>query len=179
MHHGKKLGCVVNDDGIKIDPHKVDALARWKTPMNRDLLRGFLSSTGYLADDIDHVRIPKGFPGNKRSCGCVQEPPLQALGLQRRSPAHNMLMGGCLTGIAGVISQGEEWKEGRVAAFFSAKLKPAQQNYPVHEIELFRWYTDHKGLIHLLKQQNLERRIYSLTPSLVSTRTMGRVPCVH
>lgn len=60
MHHGKKLGCVVNDDGIKIDPHKVDALARWKTPMNRDLLRGFLSSTGYLADDIDHVRIPMG-----------------------------------------------------------------------------------------------------------------------
>ncbi|KAF5353903.1 hypothetical protein D9756_007285 [Leucocoprinus leucothites] len=138
------LGCVVNDDGIKIDPHKVDALARWKTPMNRDLLRGFLSSTGYLADDIDHVRIPMGI-------------------------LHE------LTG-TGVISQGEEWKEGRVAAFFSAKLKPAQQNYPVHEIELlagyettlrrrnilygthFRWYTDHKGLIHLLKQQNLSGR---------------------
>jgi hypothetical protein len=36
------------------------ALSKWKTPMNRDLLRGFLGSTGYLADDIDHVRIPMG-----------------------------------------------------------------------------------------------------------------------
>lgn len=56
------------------------------------------------------------------------------------------------------------------------KLNPAQQNYPVHEIEmlagietmcrhrdilqgvLFKWFTDHKGLIHLLKQKNLSGR---------------------
>ncbi len=77
------------------------------------------------------------------------------------------------TGIAGVISQGEDWKNAKVAAFFSAKLNPVQQNYPVHKQEMFagvemmhhhqdillgchfKWYTDHKGLIHLLNQQNL------------------------
>jgi hypothetical protein len=60
-----------------------------------------------------------------------------------------------------------------VAAFYSAKLDSAQQNYPVHEIEMlagietmlrhrdilqgtkFMWITDHKGLIHLVKQKDL------------------------
>ena len=40
-------------------------------------------------------------------------------------------------GIAGVLSQGSDWKSAKVAAFFSAKLNPVQQNYPVHEQELF------------------------------------------
>ena len=63
-----------------------------------------------------------------------------------------------------------------VAVFYSAKLNLAQQNYPVYEIKMlagvetmlrhcdilqgvkFRWYTDHKGLIHLLQQKNLSGR---------------------
>jgi RNase H-like domain found in reverse transcriptase len=82
----------------------------------------------------------------------------------------------CATGISGVVSQGENWKNAGVAAFYSAKLNSAQQNYPVHEIELmagietmlrhadilqgvrFRWVTDHKGLTHLLNQKNLSGR---------------------
>jgi hypothetical protein len=64
----------------------------------------------------------------------------------------------------------------KIAAFYSAKLNSAQQNYPVHEIEMlagietmlrhadilqgasFKWLTDHKGLIHLLNQKNLSGR---------------------
>ena len=63
-----------------------------------------------------------------------------------------------------------------ISAFYSAKLNPAQQNYPVHEIEMlagvetmlrhadilqgtkFKWLTDHKGLTHLLNQKNLSGR---------------------
>ena len=43
-----------------MDPDKVDALVRWKAPVNRELLQGFLGAAGYLADDIDHVRVPMG-----------------------------------------------------------------------------------------------------------------------
>jgi RNase H-like domain found in reverse transcriptase len=57
--------------------------------------------------------------------------------------------------------------------FYSMKLNSAQQNYPVHEIELvaeietmlwhtdilqgvkFKWVTDHRGLTHLLNQKSL------------------------
>jgi len=84
-----------------------------------------------------------------------------------------MITDGCATGISGVVAQGPEWKTARVAAFYSAKLNPAQQNYAVHEIEMlagvetmlrhrdilqgvrFKWVTDHKGLTYFLNQKNL------------------------
>jgi hypothetical protein len=76
-----------------------------------------------------------------------------------------MVTDGCATRLLGV-SQGKDWSTAKVAVFYLAKLNPAQQNYPVHEIELlvgietmlrhadilqgvqFKWLTDHKGLIH-------------------------------
>ena len=82
-----------------------------------------------------------------------------------------MVTDGCATGIAGVVSQGVDWKTAKVAAFYSAKLNNAQRNYPVHEIEMlagietmlrhkdvlqgvhFKWIMDHKGLIYLLNQK--------------------------
>ena len=87
-----------------------------------------------------------------------------------------MITDGCSTGISGLVSQGENWKTVNIAAFYSAKLYPAQQNYPVHEIEMFagvetmlrhidilqgvnfKWLTDHKGLIYRLNQKNLSGR---------------------
>lgn len=87
-----------------------------------------------------------------------------------------MITDGCSTGILGLISQGDDWKTAKIAAFYSAKLNSAQQNYPVHEIEMlagietmlrhvdilqgitFKWLTDHKGLIYLLNQKNLSGR---------------------
>lgn len=56
----KILGRIVDDDGIRMDPDKVDALVKWKTPTNRGLLTGFLGVAGYLADNINRVQIPMG-----------------------------------------------------------------------------------------------------------------------
>ena len=85
----------------------------------------------------------------------------------------NVVTDGCGTEIAGVVSQGTDWCKADVAAFYSAKLNSAQQNYSVHNIEMlagmetmlryhdilqgtkFTWYTDHKGLIHLINQKDL------------------------
>jgi len=54
------LGRVVSDDGIRMDPDKVDKVLNWKAPTNHDLCRGFIGAVGYLADDIYKVRIPMG-----------------------------------------------------------------------------------------------------------------------
>jgi hypothetical protein len=35
------LGRIVDDEGIKMDPHKVDVILNWKTLTNRDLLHRF------------------------------------------------------------------------------------------------------------------------------------------
>ena len=193
----KILGRIVDEDGIQMDPDKVDALVRWKAPVNRELLRGFLGAAGYLADDIDRVRVPMGvlhrltseqvpfrwdftaqraFKEIKELAVKCKDHHRKPISFLENAPPVNMVTDGCATGIAGVISQGGDWKTAKVAAFYSAKLTPAQQNYPVHEIEMlagvetmlryrdilqgvrFRWYTDHKGLVHLLNQRNLSGR---------------------
>lgn len=193
----KILGRVVDDEGIRMDPAKVDSVVAWKTPTNRDLLRGFIGSVVYLAGDLPGVMVPmavlnaitgdtvpfrwgpteqRAFDEVKQLVGEMRDHRRVPLDYSPGSPPINVVTDGCLTGIAGVVSQGEDFRMAKVAAFFSAKLNPAQQNYPVHEIEMlggvetmlrhrdilqgtrFRWYTDHKGLIHLLEQKNLSGR---------------------
>ena len=193
----KLLGRIIDSNGIKMDPEKVDGVLAWKTPTNRDLLRGFIGSVGYLADDIPNIRIPLGIlsaiTGDKvpfRWTHTEHRAFEEAKNLVHVARNHSrnpitygadadpvwMVTDGCLTGIAGVVSQGSSWKIARVAAFYSAKLNSAQRNYPVHEIEMlagvetmlrhrdilqgvhFTWITDHKGLIHLLNQKNMSGR---------------------
>lgn len=181
-----------------MDPAQVDKVINWKTPTNKDLCLQFRgTSVGYLADDIAQVRIPmsvlhhicgstvpfrwgevedRAFDQIKEyteRCRSHHRVPLR---YGPDAPPVNMVTDGCASGVSGVISQGTDWKTAGVAAFFSAKLSGAQQNYPAHEIEMpaglktmlrhrdilqgcpFTWYTDHKGLIHLLNQENLSGR---------------------
>lgn len=151
------LGRVVDDQGIRMDPEKVDALVRWKTPTNRELLRGFLGAASYLADDIAKVRVPMGilfsltsdkvpfrwdfthqraFEDVKRLASACRDHHRAPLQYGPDAPPINVVTDACATGIAGVVSQGPDWKTAKVAAFFSAKLNKAQQNYPVHELEM-------------------------------------------
>ncbi|KAJ2913330.1 hypothetical protein MD484_g7080, partial [Candolleomyces efflorescens] len=167
-------GHIIDDEGIRMDPAKVDSVLAWKTPTNRDLLRGFLGSVGYLADDIPGVRIPMGilsaitgdtvpfrwgfteqraFEDVKNLVHKAREHRRKPLDYSPGAPPIWMVTDGCATGIAGVISQGDDWRTAKVAAFYSAKLNDAQRNYPTHE-----WVTDHKGLIHLLDQDKLSGR---------------------
>jgi hypothetical protein len=126
----KILGCIMGDDGIQIDPEKVDSVMNWKTPTNHDLCRGFIGSVGYLADNIYKIRIPLGvlsevtgdgipfkwdyaqqwaFDTVKRyvsTCAphcCV--PLVYGLG----APPIYIMTNACLGGIRGVVAQGPDW----------------------------------------------------------------------
>jgi RNase H-like domain found in reverse transcriptase len=118
--------------------------------------RAFDEVKAIVTDSCSHCRVPLNYkPGHEQIF---------------------MVTDGCATGIAGLVSQGRDWKTAKVAAFYSAKLNSVQQNYPVHEIELlagietmlrqqdilqgvhFKWITDHKGLIHFMNQKNLSGR---------------------
>ena len=158
---------------------------------NRDLLHGFLSTVSYLADDIDWVHVSMGvlhgitgdtipFWWTYTHQQTFMKSNVLLLGVTitivhygTGIPPLNIITDGCGTGIAGVVSQGDNWHTAKVTAFFSMKLNSAQQNYSVHEIEMlagvetmlwhrdilldvhFHWYTDHKGLIYILNQKNL------------------------
>ena len=193
----KLLGRVIDVNGIRMDPEKVDSVLAWKTPTNRDLLRGFIGSVGYLADDIPNIRLPLGvlsavtgdtvpfrwgyteqraFDEAKRLTEAARMHSRRPISYKKGAPQVWMVTDGCATGVAGVVSQGIDWKTAKVAAFYSAKLNNAQRNYPVHEIEMlagietmlrhkdvlqgvhFKWVTDHKGLIYLLNQKAVSGR---------------------
>ncbi|KAJ2970575.1 hypothetical protein NUW54_g12699 [Trametes sanguinea] len=153
----KILGRVVDDKGIRMDPDKVDSVLNWKTPTTKELLRGFLGSVGYLADDIAIIRIPMGiltaltgseasfkweythqraFDEIKRLVHAHREHHRVPLDYSPTAPPIWLVTDGSHGGIAGVVAQGDDFRRGRVAAFFSAKLSSAQMNYPVHEIEM-------------------------------------------
>jgi hypothetical protein len=191
------LGHIVGDGGVRMDPEKVDDVRKWKTPTNKDLLRTFLGAAGYLANNVPGVRVPMGhlskmvgdavpfrwhateqraFEEIKDLIQTYRDHHRITLKYGEGQPTINMVTDGCATGVAGLISQGDDWRTAPIAAFYSAKLNSAQQNYAVHEIEMlagvetmlrhrnilqgasFKWFTDHKALIHLLKQKNLTGR---------------------
>ena len=185
----KLLGHIVDNEGIHMDAAKVDSVMAWKVPTNRDLLRGFIGSVWYLADNLPNICIPMGvlssitgdtvpfrwgyteqqaFEEVKALVHQVRENQCVPLNYSEGANPVWMVTDGCSTGISGLVSQGKDWKTAKITAFYSAKLNPAQQNYPVHKIEMlagvkmmlrhvnilqgvrFKWLMDYKGLIHLL-----------------------------
>jgi len=158
----KLLGRVIDSEGIQMD------------------FRGFIGSVGYLADDIPNVRIPmavlssitgdkvpfrwgyteqRAFDEVKALVHQAREYRRVPLSYSKDAPPIWMVTDGCATGISGVISQGEDWKTAKIAAFYSAKLNPAQQNYPVHEIEMLAGIeTMLRHIDILLNQKNLSGR---------------------
>jgi len=153
----KILGRVVTDDGIRMDPEKVDRVVNWKVPTNRTLCRGFVGAVGYLADDIFKVRVPLGVLAEasaeskpfqwgyteQRAFETVKQyvsacAPHCCVPLDYRPDRDPIwvMTDACGNGIGGVVAQGRDWKGARVAAFYSAKMSSAQRNYPVHEQEL-------------------------------------------
>ncbi|KZV86457.1 hypothetical protein EXIGLDRAFT_752800 [Exidia glandulosa HHB12029] len=54
------LGHVIDRDGIKMDPNKVQSVLAWPTPTNKGLLMSFLGAVGFLANDCAGIRVPMG-----------------------------------------------------------------------------------------------------------------------
>ena len=180
-----------------MDPEKVDRILNWKTPTNRSLCKGFIGSVGYLADGIYKVHVPLGVLAE----ACAESKPFEwgfteqrafeaaksytaACAPHSRVPMDYgpgadpiwVMTDACGNGIDGVVAQGKDWRTAKVAAFYSAKMSPAQRNYPIHEQELlagvgtmlrhreilqgthFTWVTDHRNLEYVLTQRNLSGR---------------------
>lgn len=91
-------------------------------------------------------------------------------------PPIYLIFDAILTGVSGLVSQGEDWKTAPVAAFWSAKFNLAQQSYSVTDREVlaiiaslrkfqtmlhgtrFTILTDHRALKHLMRQKDVAPR---------------------
>jgi hypothetical protein len=168
----KILGHIIDEQGILMDPYKVDAIVNWKTPTNKDLLASFVGAVGYLADNCYAIRIAMGIltpitgakavwkwgPTEQRAFDEIKDTVHKwrnhhrvAVDYRKGAPTINLVTDACNTGASGYVCQGEDLRTAKVIAFWSGKFNAAQQNYPVHEQELLAIVESLKrfrGLLH-------------------------------
>ena len=137
----------MSTEGIRVDPIKIEAIVNWKPPRNVTGVRSFLGLTGY------YRRFVKGFSviassltkllgkGVKfewtNKCQnsfeqlkemLVEAPVLMQPTSGKKYTLYNDALG---IGLGCMLMQDE-----KVVAYGSRQLKPHEQNYPTHDLEL-------------------------------------------
>ncbi|GJV04615.1 putative reverse transcriptase domain-containing protein [Tanacetum coccineum] len=141
------LGHVVNQNGIHVDPSKIEAVKNWKTPTTPSEIRSFLGLAGYYRRFIANFsKIAKPLTSltqknQKYVWGVEQEEAFQTL-------KNNLCDAPILTlpdgvedfmvycdasnqGLGCVLMQ-----RGKVIAYASTQLKTHEKNYTIHDLEL-------------------------------------------
>ncbi|GKB84605.1 putative reverse transcriptase domain-containing protein [Tanacetum coccineum] len=173
--------------GLHVDPAKIEAVKNWASPTTPTEVRQFLGLVGYYRRFIkDFLKIAKSLTeltqkNKKYIWGEDQESALQLLkqklceALILALPEGNddfvVYCDASHQGLEAVLMQRE-----RVIAYASRKLKPIEENYNTHDLELgavmftlkiWRHYLygtkctvflDHKSLQHILHQKELNMR---------------------
>ena len=181
------LGHVISIDGIRVDPAKIESVLNWERPRTPTKVRSFLGFTGYYRRFVKHfskITVPltklerknEKFEWNEKCEKCFQE-------LKQRLVSVPVLVlpddKGELViysvayhkGLGCVLMQHRN-----VIAYASRQLKPHEQKYPTHDLELAAivlilkiWrhylygekckiYNDHKSLKYIFTQKELNMR---------------------
>jgi hypothetical protein len=181
------LGHTISQDGISVDPEKVQEVMDWKPPTTVRQIRSFLGLAGYYRRFIlDFSRIAKPMTellkkGVKfewsQKCEDVFHALRQhlttapVLAQPDNTKSFDVYCDALGTGLGCVLMQ-----DNRVIAYASRALRPHEQNYPTHDLELAAvvhvlkiWrhylmgahcniYTDHKSLKYIFAQDDLNMR---------------------
>ncbi|KAJ9560990.1 hypothetical protein OSB04_006150 [Centaurea solstitialis] len=181
------LGHIVTQEGIKVDPAKIEAIKDWESPKSPSEVRSFLGLAGYYRRFIEHfsaIATPLTALTKKdvkfewtSTCeyafnnlkGKLTSAPI--LTLPKGTDGFVVYCDASKLGLGCVLMQ-----DGKVIAYASRKLKVHELNYPTHDMELAAvvfalkiWrhylygvkcqiYTDHKSLQYLLNQKELNMR---------------------
>ncbi|GJZ76020.1 putative reverse transcriptase domain-containing protein [Tanacetum coccineum] len=181
------LGHLIDSQGLHVDPAKIEAVKNWTSPTTPTEIRQFLGLAGYYQRFIkDFSKIAKSLTeltqkNKKYIWGEDQESAFQLLkqklceALILALPEGNddfvVYCDASHQGLGAVLMQRE-----KVIAYASRQLKPNEENYTTHDLELgavvfalkiWRHYlygtkctvfTDHKSLQHILDQKELNMR---------------------
>jgi hypothetical protein len=183
----KFLGHTISKDGISVDPSKVQEVMDWKPPQLAHQIRSFLGLAGYYRRFIlDFSRIAKPMTellkkGVKflwtdecdKAFHTLREYLTSAPVLTQpdMSKPFEVFCDALGTSLGCVLMQ-----ENRVIAYASWALRPHENNYPTHNLELaadvhalkiwrhylmgnhFNIYMDHKSLKYIFTQSDLNMR---------------------
>nr|GEY22198.1 hypothetical protein [Tanacetum cinerariifolium] len=156
---GGILGHIVSADGITMDPAKVEAIAKWPRPKT-------VTEVKRNVKFVWNEEREKSFEELKKRL--VSAP---ILTLSSGSVGFQIYSDTSKKGLEGVLMQ-----HGKVIAYASRQIKPYEENYPTHDLELaavvfalkiWRLYlygetrdifTDHKSLKYIFTQKELNMR---------------------
>ena len=137
----------MSTEGIRVDPTKIEAVMNWKPPRNVTEVRSFLGLTGYyrrfvkgftvvaspltmlLRKGINFEWTDKCQNSFEQLKGMLVETPVL---MQPTSGKEYTLYSDALGIGLGCVSM----QDGKVVAYASRQLKPHEQNYPTHDLEL-------------------------------------------
>lgn len=181
------LGHIVGSEGIRVDPAKIEAVMNWERPKTPTEVRSFMGLAGYyrrFVKDFSKIAVPltrltrknekfewtdkceKSFQELKQKL--VTAP---VLALPDDQGDFVIYSDASHKGLGCVLMQ-----HGKVIAYASRQLKPHEQRYPTHDLELAAivfalklWrhylygekceiYTDHKSLKYIFTQKELNMR---------------------
>ncbi|KAK9064954.1 hypothetical protein SSX86_016337 [Deinandra increscens subsp. villosa] len=181
------LGHVINDQGIHVDPTKIEAIKDWSTPTTPTEIRQFLGLAGYYRRFIENfskiaqpltalTQKDKKFIWDDKTEAAFQllkqklcDAPI--LSLPDGIEDFVVYCDASHQGLGCVLMQRE-----KVIAYASRQLKIHEKNYTTHDLELgavvfalkiWRHYlygtqctifTDHKSLQHIFNQKELNMR---------------------
>ncbi|GJT31568.1 reverse transcriptase domain-containing protein [Tanacetum coccineum] len=181
------LGHLIDSQGLHVDPAKIEAVKNWTSPTTPTEIRQFLGLAGYYQRFIkDFSKIAKSLTeltqkNKKYIWGEDQESAFQLLkqklceapilALPEGNDDFVVYCDASHQGLGAVLMQRE-----KVIAYASRQLKPNEENYTTHDLELgvvvfafkiWRHYlygtkcivfTNHKSLQHILDQKELNMR---------------------
>ncbi|KAD6796241.1 hypothetical protein E3N88_07137 [Mikania micrantha] len=181
------LGHIVNENGVHVDPAKIEAVKNRSTPKTPTEIRSFLGLADYyrrFISNFSRIAVPLTSLTQKNKpyeWGLKQEEAFQTLKQKLcdapvlRLPDGNddfvVYCDASNLGLGCVLMQ-----RGKVVAYASRQLKIHEKNYTTHDLELgavvfalkiWRHYlygtkcvvfTDHKSLQHILNQKELNMR---------------------
>ncbi|GJS85514.1 reverse transcriptase domain-containing protein [Tanacetum coccineum] len=187
IHIVQFLGHLIDNQGLHVDPAKIEAVKNWTSPTTPTEVRQFLGLAGYYRRFIEGFSkiakpLTKLTQKNKSYIwGEEQESAFQLLkqklceapilALPEGNDNFVIYCDASLQGLGAVLMQRE-----KVIAYASRQLKPHEENYTTHDLELgavifalkiWRHYlygtkctvfTDHKSLQHILRQKELNMR---------------------
>ena len=149
------LGHVISEDGISVDPSKIEAIKEWPTLKNVTEVRSFMGLASYYRRFIEafsriaHPIIalqkkgakfewtPKCEENFQRLKELLMEAPMLKIADLEKDCV--IWTDACKEGLGGILTQ-----EGHVIYYESRKLKEHKKNYATHDLDL-------AAIIHALK----------------------------
>ncbi|KAK1432135.1 hypothetical protein QVD17_09027 [Tagetes erecta] len=141
------LGHVVNAEGILVDSDKIETITKWSPPKTPTEVRSFLGLAGYyqrFIQDFSKIAIPltkltrknskfEWKPEQEEAFQLLKEKLTKALVLALPEGTEDFVVysDASHVGLGCVLMQ-----RGKVIAYASRKIKPTEEGYPTHDLEL-------------------------------------------